>query len=205
MAIKSNAAVALKYPEGLRPKDIEKFQAIASATKQMSRLTEELLLLARIDQSAKQHLEPVNLGSILVALVQQYELQAMARQIHLKSSLKESLKVLGDAAQLAQLFDNLINNALSYTLSGGVIEVQASQTEQTLVVKVHDTGIGIAPENLERVFDRFWRADQSRSHWAEGSGLGLAIAQAIAQAHNGSITVSSQLGIGSCFTVRLPA
>jgi two-component system, OmpR family, manganese sensing sensor histidine kinase len=205
MAIKSNAAVALKYSEGMRLTDREKFQAIASATKQMTRLTEELLLLARTDQSAKQHWQPVNLVAILTTLVQRYELPATAKQIHLKSSLTESLTVLGDAAQLAQLFDNLINNALYYTPAGGTIEVQAGQVEHTLVIKVHDTGVGIAPENLERVFDRFWRADQSRSHWAGGSGLGLAIAQAIAQAHSGSITVSSQLGAGSCFTVRLPA
>ena len=204
MAIKSNAAVALKYPEGMRLTDVEKFQSIASATNQMTRLTEELLLLARTDQSAKQHWQPVNLVAILTTLMQRYEVQATAKQIYLKSLLTESLTVLGDAAQLAQLFDNLINNALFYTPSGGTIEVQAGQVEQTLVVKVQDTGIGIAPENLERVFDRFWRADQSRSHWAGGSGLGLAIAQAIAQAHCGSITVSSQLGAGSCFTVRLP-
>jgi signal transduction histidine kinase len=203
MAIKSNAAVALKYPEGMRPTDLAKFQAIASATQQMARLTEELLLLARTDQSAKQHWQPVNLVALLTQLVQQYEWQAMAKQIHLKSSLTEPLTVLGDATQLAQLFDNLINNALNYTPGGGTIEVQANQVEKTLVVKVQDTGIGIAPENLERVFDRFWRADQSRAHWC-GSGLGLAIAQAVAQAHGGLIIVSSQLGHGSCFTARLP-
>ncbi|XGV97115.1 MAG: ATP-binding protein [Leptolyngbya sp. BL-A-14] len=205
MAIKSNAAVALKYAEGMRLTDWEKFQAIASATKQMTRLTEELLLLARMEQSTKQHWQPVPLVALLKQLIQQYESPAATKQIHLKSSLTGSLTVWGDAAQLTQLFDNLINNALSYTPVGGTIEVQANQIEQTLVVDVRDTGIGIAPENLERVFDRFWRADQSRTHWAGGSGLGLAIAQAIAQAHRGSITVSSQFGAGSCFTVRLPA
>ena len=204
MAIKSNAAVALKYRDGMRLKDSEKFQAIASATKQMTHLTEELLRLARTEQSTKQHWQRVPLAALLTTLLQQYELPATAKQIDLKSSLTESLTVLGDAAQLTQLFDNLINNALHYTPVGGTIAVQASQVAQTLVVKVQDTGIGIAPENLERVFDRFWRADQSRAHWAGGSGLGLAIAQAIAQVHCGSLTVSSQLGAGSCFIVRLP-
>ena len=205
MVMKSNAAVALKYPEGMRLKDMEKFQAIASATTQMAQLTEALLLLARTDQSGKHHWQPVNLVALLTTLVQRYELQAAAKQIHLKSTVTKPVTVLGDAAQLTQLFDNLINNALHYTPSGGTIEVQSGQVEQTLVVTVRDTGIGIAPENLERVFDRFWRADQSRAHWAGGSGLGLAIAQAIAQAHSGSLTVSSQPGVGSCFTVRLPA
>lgn len=204
MAIKSNAAVAIKYPEGMRLTDVAKFQAIASAAHQMSRLTEELLLLTRTEQSAKQRWQAVNLVAILTPLVQRYELQATAKQIHLKSTVTKPLTLLGDAAQLTQLFDNLINNALYYTPNGGTIEIQSGGVEQALVVHVRDTGIGIAPDNLERVFDRFWRADQSRSHWAGGSGLGLAIAQAIAHAHSGSITVKSQVGVGSCFTVRLP-
>jgi OmpR-family two-component system manganese-sensing sensor histidine kinase len=83
--------------------------------------------------------------------------------------------------------------------------VKLSRTGQTLLVDVSDTGIGIAPENLVRVFDRFWRADQSRAHWEGGSGLGLAIAHSIAQSHGGTISVSSQIGAGSCFTVRLTA
>jgi signal transduction histidine kinase len=68
---------------------------------------------------------------------------------------------------------------------------------------VRDTGAGIAPEHLKQVFERFWRADESRSYWEGGSGLGLAIAKSIAQNHGGSITLNSQVGVGSCFTVRL--
>ncbi|HEY9597746.1 MAG TPA: ATP-binding protein, partial [Cyanophyceae cyanobacterium] len=70
---------------------------------------------------------------------------------------------------------------------------------------IQDTGVGIAPEHLNLIFDRFWRADQSRSRWAGGSGLGLSIAKGIAQSHGGKIAVMSQLGVGSCFTVQLPA
>jgi signal transduction histidine kinase len=85
------------------------------------------------------------------------------------------------------------------------VEIQTSRSGRHLWVSVRDTGVGIAPEHLEHVFERFWRADQSRSYWAGGSGLGLAIAQAIAKNHGGLISVTSQAGAGSCFTVRLLA
>lgn len=90
-----------------------------------------------------------------------------------------------------------------YTLDQSSIEILSSHEESQILVKVHDTGVGIAPDQIEHIFDRFWRADRSRSHGA-GFGLGLAIAQNIAQKHGGSITLTSQLGAGSCLTVRLP-
>ena len=212
MAIKSNAAVALKYPEAMRPKDIEKFEAIASAVIQMTSLTEDLLLLARSDahdgatQSEHSQCEwdKVDLGSILANLVQLYQPQAFNQQISLKIQLNKNLYLLGNASQLRRVFSNLISNALHYTLCGGTVEVKTSFTRTQLIVEVRDTGIGIAPEHIERVFDRFWRADKSRSYWNAGSGLGLAISKAIIQNHGGSITVTSELGVGSCFSVRLP-
>lgn len=203
MAIKSNVSVALKYPDGMRPTDAEKFEAIASASNQMTHLTEDLLLLARTDKTANPEQQSVNLTEVLERLVELYQPQAQTKQITLQAHLAQYSFVLGDAAQLTRLFTNLIINALHYTLEGG-IEVKLSRTGQSVVVDVNDTGIGIAPEHLARVFDRFWRADQSRTHWDGGSGLGLAIAQSIAQTHGGTIAVSSQVGVGSCFTVRLP-
>ena len=84
------------------------------------------------------------------------------------------------------------------------MEVQARHTGADLYVNVKDTGIGIAPEHLKQVFERLWRADQARSYRDGGSGLGLAIAQSIAHKHGGLISVTSEIGVGSCFTVRLP-
>lgn len=204
MAIKSNVSVALKYPEGMRSTDAEKFEAITSATNQMTQLTEDLLLLARTDKVVTPEQQPVNLTQLLEQLIELYQPQAQIKQITLQAHLAQSAFVLGDVSQLRRLFTNLIVNALNYTTAGG-IEVKLSRVGQSLVVDVNDTGIGIAPEDLVRVFDRFWRADQSRSHWDGGSGLGLAIARSIAQSHGGTISVSSQIGIGSCFAVRLPA
>lgn len=210
MAIKSNAAVALKYPEGIRSTDVEKFQAIASATNQMTRLTEDLLLLARTDKVPNWDWDTVNLTVILDNLVLMYQPQSEAKQINLSKDTKsrvytEPLYLMGDSVQLTRLFTNLIENALQYTPSGGVVEIKTSRVGPHFYVNVQDTGVGIVPDHIEHVFDRFWRAEQSRSYWAGGSGLGLAIAQAIAHNHGGLITVTSQLGVGSCFTVRLPA
>ncbi len=131
--------------------------------------------------------------------------QAQTKQINLKADIKESLYLLGDAVQITRLFANLIDNALQYTPVGGSVEVQARHTGANLYVNVKDTGIGIAPEHLKQVFERLWRADQARSYRDGGSGLGLAIAQSIAQNHGGLISVTSQIGVGSCFTVRLAA
>lgn len=204
MAIKSNLAVALKYPEGMRELDAEKFQAIASAANQMTRLTEDLLLLARTDKVLVATKDIVNLTAILENLVQLYQSHAELKQIYLKLHITENIKLVGDSSELTRLFTNLIQNSLHYTPSGGTVEILANRLGSYCIVSVRDTGVGIAPEYIKLVFERFWRADESRSYWDGGSGLGLAIAQTIAQNHGGSITVTSQLEVGSCFTVRLP-
>lgn len=212
MAIKSNAMVALRYPEGMRSTDAEKFEAIASATNQMTQLTEDLLFLARTDgyadlsvQIPRRDWENVDLTTTLQKLINLYQTQAEAKQIKLYGRIRENLYVAGDVGQLTRLFVNLIQNALHYTQAGGTISLSAINFGVYIEVEVRDTGMGIAPEDLEKVFDRFWRADRTRAYGQGGSGLGLAIARAIAQQHQGAIDVTSQLGIGSCFTVRLPA
>ncbi len=205
MAIASNAQVALRYPEGIRSGDAEKFTIIVSTVKQLTRLTEDLLLLARTDF---QHLEPytvVQLDAVLMDLVQLYQPQAIAKAITLKYITAAAVYIKGDEAQLRRLFTNLIDNALNYTPDGGRVEVYSRLFDSQIQVTVEDTGIGIASEQLHHVFDRFWRAELSRNYQSGGSGLGLAIAQAIAQQHQGAISVASELGKGTCFTVRLPA
>ncbi len=203
MAVKSNAFVALKYAEGIRESDAEKFRAIASATSQMTALTEDLLLLARTDQAPTQKYDRVNLTIVLEELVQLYSAQAELKHIHLKGHIQSPLELSGDAVQLTRLFTNLIGNALCYTPEQGSIEILASQEESQILVSVQDTGVGIAPDQIEHIFARFWRADRDRSY-GSGFGLGLAIAQNIARNHGGAIAIASQLGTGSCFTVRLP-
>lgn len=205
MAIKSNVAVALKYPEGMRDSDAEKFKAINSAVSQMTQLTEDLLFLARNDQAPSQAHDPVDLGKILENLVRLYAPQAQEKGIHLEAHLSENLYLLGEPDRLSRLFSNLIENALRYTPEGGIVQIQARKNAYYLQVQVRDTGVGIAPEHLKHIFDRFSRVDRPRSYHNGGFGLGLAIARAIAQNHGGIITVTSTVGVGSCFTVRLRA
>ncbi len=213
MAIKTNAAVALKYPAGIRASDADKFEAIKSASTQLTTLTEDLLFLARSDRTYQQQQTdktpsaktqtPVNITEILHHLLQLYRPRAEAQQLHLKSTLEDALYVKGDEAQLTRLFSNLIDNALRYTPAGGTVNVSGEAEPNQIKVAIQDTGIGIAPEHLERLFERFWQAEQSRTYQTEGFGLGLAIAQNIARNHGGQITVTSEPKQGSCFTVYL--
>lgn len=204
MAISSNVEVALKYADGMRPEDREVLIAIASATEQMTRLTEDLLLLARTDRAVPMALTPVNLSQLLQQLVQLYQPQAQHQQIALESIIEPNLVLNGDMSALTRAFTNLLQNALRYTPSGGKVWVKAKRLSHHVQVAVTDTGIGIAPEHLEKVFERFWRADQARHYDESSAGLGLSIVQAIVQSHQGSIEVKSQLGEGTCFTVKLP-
>lgn len=204
MAISANVEVALENPEEFRPKDIKKFKAIASAADQMTHLVEDLLLLARSDQVEKPRYEAVNIEEILYNLLELYELQANHKKITFKVNIAESLYVLGNNVQLTRVFANLIENALQYTPLCGAIEINAARNGQQVCVKVKDTGIGMTPEQLEQIFERFWRASEARSYRAGGFGLGLAIVKSFVKNHSGNITVTSQLNIGSCFTVNLP-
>ncbi|MEM7714602.1 MAG: HAMP domain-containing histidine kinase [Cyanobacteria bacterium P01_A01_bin.68] len=204
MAIKTNASVALKYPEGIREKDEEKFNSIASATNQMTRLTEDLLLLARTDKVSAIHQKSVHLSLILSDLIQLYEPIVREKDILLTAKLNEDLYFSGDEALLKQVFTNLIQNAIHYTSTGGLVTVEATKINSKIFINVKDTGIGIAPENIDKIFERFFRVDKSRSYQTGNSGLGLAIVREIVQLHKGTISVESELGVGSCFTIRFP-
>ncbi|MEA5469324.1 sensor histidine kinase, partial [Spirulina sp. 06S082] len=204
MAISSKLEVALKYPEGIREDDREVFSSIASATTQMTKLTEDLLLLARSNGQQIQMRKPIQLSQLLTHLITLYESQAQANMIAINHEIALDLTLWGDADQITRVLTNLIQNALQYTPEGGEVRVRAKAISSHIHITVQDTGIGIAPEYLPKVFERFWRADAARSHDRGGSGLGLAIAQAIVQHHGGIITVTSEVNKGSCFKVQLP-
>ncbi|MFP5269453.1 sensor histidine kinase [Coleofasciculus sp.] len=204
-AIKASVEVMQTHPERIHPADVEKLAAIASATSQMSRLVEDLLLLARTDATtAAREWMVIPLDELLEDVEERLEPNAEAQDITLKWLLQPDVFVKGDASQLFRVFCNLLENALQYTPSGGTVTLSMSTDETLVVVSVEDTGIGIDPEHLPFIFDRLWRADKARTQRQEGSGLGLAIAQAVAQQHGGDITVTSELGVGSCFQVYLP-
>jgi signal transduction histidine kinase len=114
------------------------------------------------------------------------------------------VKVYGDADQLKQVLVALLDNAFKYTPYEGSVSLSLTSDENHAIVKVSDTGIGILPEDLPHIFERFYRADRTRSRDRGGSGLGLTIAQSIVQEHQGTIEVESTPGRGSTFTLKLP-
>ncbi|AFY88826.1 MULTISPECIES: sensor histidine kinase [Chroococcidiopsis] len=205
--IKSNIGLILNHPERIHAADKKRIAAIAWAADQMTNLIEDLLFLARSDQtqqiphSAK---APLDLEPTLKSLVESFEPQAQAKEILLTSDLTSGLYVLGDIAHINRLFSNLIGNAIQYTPKGGRIWVTARTQGTQIQVDVRDTGIGIATEDRDRIFDPFWQADEARSYHSSGYGLGLAIAKTITTQHSGKIYVNSELGQGTTFTVVLP-
>ncbi len=103
-----------------------------------------------------------------------------------------------------QVFTNIVDNAIKYAPVGGSVEVRGASKGDQIIVEIEDTGTGIHPEEISRIFERFYQVDKSRSGGGRGTGLGLSIANEIIQAHGGSIDVKSQMGIGSCFKVKIP-
>ncbi|PSF37487.1 hypothetical protein C7H19_09980 [Aphanothece hegewaldii CCALA 016] len=206
-AIKASVDVMRNHPERFEQKDAKKIAAISSATEQMTHLTQDLLFLARSEAKGKPTASEwhcLALDTLLDDLYDWFESAAEAKDIEFNCYFSGTTKIRGDQAQLSRLFSNLIENALNYTPQAGKITISLVQQNQSAKVSISDTGIGIPSDSLPFVFDRFWRADQARSHRQGGTGLGLAIAQAIARSHGGQITVSSKLGQGSCFQVILP-
>lgn len=206
-AIKTTVEVIQSHPERIHPSDVKKIDIIEGATQQMTHLVEDLLLLARSDSapiSLPKTAIPIPIDEILIDLIDTLQPQAKSQEITLEANLIDAVWVKGDAHQLQRLFGNLLENALQYTSNGGLVRVEIVKRDDFVVIEVADTGIGIAPENLPFVFNRFWRAEKARSRRQGGSGLGLAIAQAITHAHGGEISVTSKVGVGSCFRVKLP-
>jgi two-component system sensor histidine kinase BaeS len=117
----------------------------------------------------------------------------------------EPTPMQGDGRRLEQVVDNLLSNALRYTDPGGTVELHVRASMGTCIVEVRDTGIGISPEDLPHVFDRFWRSDRSRSRATGGSGIGLAVVRELVRAHHGRVELRSELGHGTTARVILPA
>jgi signal transduction histidine kinase len=146
------------------------------------------------------------LNDLVSDLVEELEPLAIANQITLTNvfRIKKSLNVSADCDQLYRLVYNLIVNAIQHTLSNGRVTVILERDASNALIKVKDTGIGIAPEHQKHIFDRFYRVQSDRSRNTGGSGLGLAIAQSIARSHSCKLSVSSELGKGSTFIFQLP-
>ncbi len=186
---------------------VEALEKILRESKRTSMLIDDLLLLARADsQEGALAVGPVNVNSSVRETVERTSALANEKSIQLATDIPESsIDVLGDAFLLQRLLFILIENAIKYTPEGGSVKVSLHEMGQQAVLAVTDTGIGIAPEDLPHVFDRFWRADKVRPRSTGGTGLGLSIAKSIVDRSGGTLTVESTVGKGSRFEVRIAA
>lgn len=169
----------------------------------LTQMVQELLELSRIESGqVPVRLEPVAVRDFVSPAVERLRPQAERAALELIVALPEDLPfVLGDAERLAQVVTNLVHNAIKFTPAGGRVRVTAHAEGDEVFIEVEDTGVGIAPDLLPRIFERFFKADRSRS--SGGTGLGLAIAKHIVQAHGGRIWAASQEGKGSRFSFSL--
>ena len=176
----------------------------------IGQLAQDLLLLSRLDlaqqENPEQNQESICLDDLVQDLEEELAPLALAAQVELVSELQRSkpLYITGNSNQIYRLLSNLISNAIQYTLPQGLVKIQLLHRHSEAIIIIQDTGIGIEKDDLPHLFDRFYRVNHDRSRVRGGVGLGLAIAKAIAIAHRGQISVQSQPGIGSHFTVRLP-
>jgi signal transduction histidine kinase len=182
-------------------------QVIYDESARMHRMVLDLLDLARLDAgTADLTMSPVNISALLSAIAEKFMPQSQRAGVNIKVEASDQLPNLNaDGDRLAQVFANLVDNALKFTPRGGSISLNVSVVKGELLVTVSDTGAGIPAEALTHIFDRFYQADPSRGGGEKhGAGLGLAIAREIVQAHGGRISVRSRLGEGTSFEVFLP-
>jgi two-component system sensor histidine kinase BaeS len=191
--------------DGILPFDRALVDSLLEEARILERLTTDLRDLALADAGRLRiHPREVDLGGIAAHVVNASRARANASGITLVFARSAPTVVRGDPTRLCQALGNLVDNALRYTPPGGTIEVVVATRHDVASVTVVDTGIGIAASDLAHLFDRFYRADPSRSRRTGGSGLGLAITRHLVEAHQGRITVGSEIGRGSTFTVELP-
>jgi two-component system phosphate regulon sensor histidine kinase PhoR len=172
----------------------------------LHQLIMDMLSLARIESShGTLDLADVRVDEVIRRCMRDYEPQAAAREVRLDGEMvEEGLMVRADEEAVRQIMSNLIDNAIKYTPTGGRVSVSAQKGPSAAIIEVKDTGVGIGAEHHGRVFERFYRVDKARSRELGGTGLGLSIVKHLCQSMGGSVAVTSEVGSGSTFTVRIP-
>jgi signal transduction histidine kinase len=170
----------------------------------LSRLVQDLLDLSRVEDPTHIARDPADLGAAVTEVVDEYRAAAEAKSVQLKASVGDDLIVHGDQSQLRLLVKNLVDNALRYTSADGSILVEVFRQDAEAVLRVADTGAGIPLSAQSRVFERFFRVDEARDRAHGGTGLGLSIVKHVVDLHGGRVSLDSELGEGSTFTVSLP-
>lgn len=203
-AIRSMTDVALAQGTG-EEEAVHVLSEVNVVSERLGHLINDLLTLARADEGQTLlERKPVRLDLLAADVTASTESLATERDILVEVDAPEPVLVLGDEVRLIQVILNLLQNALMYTNADGKISLRVEARDNNALLTIRDTGIGIAPEHLEHIFERFYRADAARSRAVGGSGLGLAIVDWIVHAHKGTISVKSEVGKGTRFTITLP-
>ncbi|MBU0702240.1 MAG: HAMP domain-containing protein, partial [Chloroflexi bacterium] len=192
--------------DGVYPTDRENLQAALTQTHTLSRLVEDLRLLALADAGQlRLYTVPLDLRTLLREITDAHQIQSQSQGVALSLEMPPTLPLVqADRDRLVQVLGNLLSNALRYVPRGGEITVRATEQRQEVIVAVADDGPGIPPDDLPHLFERFWRGDRTRRRATGGSGLGLTIARSLVEAHGGRIWVESVEGEGSTFAFALP-
>jgi len=189
----------------LSPEGREYMGIIKRSAEKLDRLVQDLLLVAQLEAGRFEvELRPVDVAPVVRDCVESSRPIAEAAGILLSHEAEETPRLMADSSRLGQVIDNLVSNAIKFTPEGGTVAVRVQKQGDRCAIEVSDTGVGIAPDELEHLFDRFYRAQQARKGHYSGAGLGLAISKAIVDAHEGEIEVTSEPGQGSTFRVLLP-
>ena len=180
-------------------------QALADCVEESDQLLTMLNTLMDISDAEtgvlKLRLERVNVASLVETIVDLYRLVADEKRVTVSTAADPQLWLTADRTRLRQVLGNLLDNAIKYTAAGGRVEVKAHQQQGSVMISVSDTGMGLTPDELPKIWDRLYRSDRARSE--RGLGLGLSLVRAVVQAHGGQIDVSSAVGAGSTFTISL--
>ncbi|MGI6091685.1 MAG: GHKL domain-containing protein [Veillonellaceae bacterium] len=204
--IKSNAELILRHPTHTVEDESIRVTNIIREVRRMTKLVSDLLTLARADTN---HLElqmgQVNINELLDTVAQQFTPLAELDGHRMQIEVAEQMEVAADRERLYQLLVILVDNALKYSSEPGTIRIAGARQGGNVLITVEDSGQGIPAEDLPRIFDRFYRGDKARSREKGGTGLGLSIARWIVEKHGGKITVESQRGVGTKFSILLPS
>lgn len=194
--------------DGVYPTDNEHLETVASETRRLARLVQQMLDLSRMENhTAPMNIEAVDMVELVRGIVNAQEPLFHERDLRLRFADETQGKmpfIKVDPDMITQCVINLMSNAMRYTPEGGWVIVTVGLDRKHLTISVSDTGIGIAKEDLSRIFGRFWRADASRAREAGGLGVGLAVTKQIVERHQGFISVESELEKGTTFTIHLP-
>jgi two-component system sensor histidine kinase SenX3 len=188
------------------PKQVRKFaKNLETESARLTHLVQDIIQLSRVQSAdVAGSTQEVDLSLVVAEAVDRNRVQANKKKIQVKVSTSDKLRVFGDLELLTTAVKNLIENAISYSDNDTSVSVTLRKKNGVAEIAVKDKGAGIAPEDLERIFERFYRIDQSRSRATGGTGLGLSLVKNITQKHLGEIQVKSKVGSGSTFTLRLP-